>query len=63
MNTLGVKYGNGRGVPQNYTEAARWYHKAAEQGNIPVMYTFGVMYRLGRGVPQPNEPHQAERNS
>ena len=31
--TLGVMYGEGRGVPQDYAEAARWYRRAAEQGD------------------------------
>ena len=29
---LGYKYDTGEDVPQNDTEAARWYRKAAEQG-------------------------------
>lgn len=31
--TLGVRYANGQGVKQSYTEAAKWFLKAAEQGN------------------------------
>ena len=30
---LGVMYANGHGVPQDYTEAVKWYRLAAEQGN------------------------------
>ena len=29
---LGVMYGKGQGVPQDYAEAMRWYYKAAEKG-------------------------------
>ena len=29
---LGIKYYNGDGVFQDYTEAAKWYRLAAEQG-------------------------------
>jgi len=29
--TLGVMYDNGRGVPQDDTEAVRWYRLAADQ--------------------------------
>ena len=29
---LGVMYANGRGVPQDYAEAMKWYRLAAEQG-------------------------------
>ena len=30
---LGKLYENGRGVRQNYAEAAKWYRKAAEQSH------------------------------
>ena len=29
---LGHCYWNGKGVPQNYAEAVKWFRKAAEQG-------------------------------
>ena len=29
---LGLMYGTGRGVPQDFAEAVGWYRKAAEQG-------------------------------
>ena len=31
QNALGVMYQNGRGVPQDYAETAKWYRKAAER--------------------------------
>jgi TPR repeat protein len=31
--TLGTLYSNGKGVPQDDAEAARWFRMAAEQGN------------------------------
>lgn len=34
---LGVMYYYGRGVPQNYNEAVKWYTKAAEQGETPAI--------------------------
>jgi len=37
---------------QDYTEAARWYRKAAEQGCAPAQCDLGRMYADGRGVPQ-----------
>ena len=30
---LGNMYFHGRGVPQDYAEAVRWYRKAADQGD------------------------------
>ena len=49
---LGFMYDNGYGVPQDYTEAIKWYRKAAEQGNDRAQYNLGLMYDIGYGVPQ-----------
>jgi uncharacterized protein len=49
---LGVMYYNGLGVPQDYTEALKWYRKAAEQGNERALGSLGLMYERGQGVPQ-----------
>ena len=49
---LGIMYDIGRGVPQDYKEAARWYRKAAEQGVAFAQSMLGLMYYKGRGVPQ-----------
>lgn len=38
-------------VIQNFIEAAKWYRKAAVQGNIKAQYLLGVMYR-GHGIPR-----------
>ena len=32
--SVGVIYSNGRGLPQSYVEAAKWFHRAAEQGPV-----------------------------
>jgi hypothetical protein len=40
------------GVPQDYTEAAEWYRKAAEQGFARGQNALGFIYIHGRGVPQ-----------
>jgi TPR repeat protein len=45
-------YDYGRGVPEDDTEAAKWYCKAAEQGNRFAQLFLGIMYKFGRGVPQ-----------
>ena len=49
---LALKYDNGQGVPQDYTQAVKWYNKAAEQGLAVAQFNLGVMYDNGQGVPQ-----------
>ena len=40
------------GVQQDYVEAAKWYRKAAEQGNASAQAVLGHLYRTGEGVQQ-----------
>ena len=47
---LGLIYGNGIGVSQDYAEAAKWFRMAAEQGHARAQYGLGVMYAEGLGV-------------
>ncbi len=49
---VGLHYAQGEDVPQNYTEAARWFSRAAEQGHIGAQATLGGLYWAGRGVPK-----------
>ncbi|HSR55039.1 MAG TPA: tetratricopeptide repeat protein, partial [Alphaproteobacteria bacterium] len=49
---LGLMYMNGRGVPQDNSEAVKWYRKASEQGYARAQYNLGYMYMKGYGVPQ-----------
>ena len=49
---LGVMYANGRGVPEDDTEAVRWYRLAADQGNAAAQVNLGIRYDIGEGVPQ-----------
>src|SRR3569623_190589 len=49
---LGYMFETGRGVPQNYTEAAMWYRRAAEQGDSLAQYSLGLLYDRGQGVPR-----------
>lgn len=49
---LGFMFETGRGVPQNYTEAAMWYRRAAEQGDSLAQYSLGLLYDRGQGVPR-----------
>jgi len=48
---LGSQYANGNGVEQNFTEAKKWWEKAAAQGNAQAQYNLGYMYEKGAGVP------------
>jgi uncharacterized protein len=50
--TLGNVHLTGRGVPQNYKEAMKWFRKAADQGNADAQSNLGYMYAEGWGVPQ-----------
>jgi hypothetical protein len=49
---LGFMFETGRGVPQNYTEAAMWYRRAAEQGDSLAQHSLGMLYDKGQGVPR-----------
>jgi hypothetical protein len=49
---VGFAFANGKGVPRDFKEAARWYRKSAEQGNADAQSLLGVLYRNGHGVPQ-----------
>jgi TPR repeat protein len=42
----------GRGVPQDYAEAARWYDKAATAGDPIAQNNLGSLYQNGLGVPK-----------
>ena len=50
--SLGYMYSMGEGVPQDYAEAAAWYHRAAEQGDTSAQVSLGYMYDVGQGVVQ-----------
>jgi len=45
-------YSVGNGALQDYTEAAKWYRKAADRDNAKAQYMLGIMYAIGRGVPR-----------
>ena len=50
--SLGFRYDNGLGVPQDAAQAVVWYRKAAEQGNAGAQFALGAMYATGQGTPQ-----------
>jgi uncharacterized protein len=43
-------YESGRGVRQSHSEAAKWFQRAAEQGQALAQYDLGQRYNLGVGV-------------
>jgi TPR repeat protein len=49
---LGLMYAQGKGVPQDYAQAAAWWRKAAEQGIYLTQSMLGHLYQKGQGVPQ-----------
>src|SRR5882672_8591294 len=57
--TLGDKASTGQGVPQDFTEAAKWFRKAAGQAYAPAQYTIGML--LINGHVKPNQEGEAAR--
>ena len=56
QNHLGDDYYYGdNGRKQNYSEAVKWYNKAAWQGHPQAQFNLGHCYESGKGVPQDNE--------
>jgi TPR repeat protein len=51
---LGVMYDSGDGIPENDTEAVKWYRKAADQGAAYAQFNLGNSYDNGEGVPESN---------
>jgi hypothetical protein len=49
--TLGGCYERGQmGLPQSYSEAAKWYRKAAEQDHHAAQLYLGILLAQGKGV-------------
>jgi len=47
---VGVRFADGRSVPQNNEEAARWLAVAANKGFVPAQFRLGTLYEKGVGV-------------
>lgn len=59
QDQVGDAYAAGKGIPReprqlaaDYKQAAEWYRKAADKGNIVAQIHLGDLYRDGRGVPR-----------
>lgn len=50
QNKLGTAYAYGEDVPRDPAEAARWFHRAAEQGHPLAQFFLGLSYAEGQGV-------------
>jgi TPR repeat protein len=50
QDNLGWRYQNGLGFEKDFSEALKWYRKAAEQGNSFGQMHLGWMYEMGLGV-------------
>ncbi|HLX72867.1 MAG TPA: tetratricopeptide repeat protein [Verrucomicrobiae bacterium] len=48
---LGLRFANGKGPGQDYSQAAQWYLKAAEQSHVLAQFNLAVMYAEGQGMP------------
>lgn len=47
---LGMRYGTGDGVKQNYNEAMSWFRQSAEQGDVRAQAKLALWYWAGRGA-------------
>src|SRR4029434_10638846 len=52
QQNLGNLYAEGRGVPQDYAAASKWFQRAAAQGHAWAQAILGGMYASGEGIPQ-----------
>jgi localization factor PodJL len=47
---IGVRFAEGKGVPANLDEAAKWYDRAANAGVVPAIFRLGTFYEKGMSV-------------
>ena len=47
---VAVRFADGRGVPANVEEAARWFERAANKGLAPAQFRYGSLLERGQGV-------------
>ena len=47
---VGLRFAEGKGVPSNFEEAAKWYDRAARAGIVPAIFRIGTFYEKGMGV-------------
>lgn len=49
-NALAWRYREGRGVPLDFSKAAKWFEKAANSGSAKAQFDLGILYYYGLGV-------------
>ncbi len=47
---VAARFAEGKGVPQDFAQAATWYQRAAAQGFATAQYRLGTLYERGLGV-------------
>lgn len=47
---LALLYFDGKGVPQDFEQAAQWFETAANEGYTKAQHNLGEMYAIGQGV-------------
>ena len=47
---IGLMYYDGKGAPQNFEEARRWFQRSADQGYEKAQLNLGAMYGAGKGL-------------
>ena len=47
---IAARFAEGKGVPQDFTQAANWYQRAATHGLAAAQYRLGQLYERGLGV-------------
>jgi localization factor PodJL len=47
---VGARLAEGRGLPQDFEQAAAWYQRAAERGFVPAQYRLATLLERGLGV-------------
>lgn len=47
---VGVRFAEGKGVAQNFDEAAKWYDRAAQARVVPAIFRLGTFYEKGLSV-------------
>ena len=52
QNGLGLLYKVGKGVPQSYGQAKKWFEEAAKQGHAEAQVNLGTLYLHGDAPPQ-----------